>query len=56
VLSINNMGFFCCRMNLHDFARLLVKLGLVNAINMDGGGSATMVENGTLISYPTDHW
>jgi N-acetylglucosamine-1-phosphodiester alpha-N-acetylglucosaminidase len=42
-------------MNLHDFARLLVKLGLVNAINMDGGGSATMVENGTLISYPTDH-
>lgn len=46
----------CVSMDLNDFANLLVRHDLVNAINLDGGGSATMVVNGTLISYPTDHW
>jgi hypothetical protein len=48
------MLFLACRMNLYEFAELLISLGVVNAINLDGGGSATMVVNGTLINYPSD--
>ncbi|ELW72149.1 N-acetylglucosamine-1-phosphodiester alpha-N-acetylglucosaminidase [Tupaia chinensis] len=32
-----------------------LKQDVVNAINLDGGGSATFVLNGTLASYPSDH-
>lgn len=28
---------------------------MVNAINLDGGGSATLVLNGSLANYPSDH-
>ena len=44
------------RVNLYEFASLLKELGLVNAINLDGGGSATTVVNDTLRSYPSDSW
>ena len=44
------------RIDLYNFANLLLKLGLVNAINLDGGGSATMVVNNTVINYPLDEW
>jgi len=44
------------RIDLYNFANLLLKLGLVNAINLDGGGSATMVVNNTVINYPSDEW
>jgi exopolysaccharide biosynthesis protein len=43
-------------MNLYTFANYLKKLGLVNAINLDGGGSATFVINGTTVNYPSDKW
>ena len=36
--------------HLHRFAALLVSLGLRDAINLDGGGSATMVVNGAVVS------
>ena len=42
--------------NLHEFADLLVRRGVVNAINLDGGGSSTFVKDQILINYPTDHW
>lgn len=41
-------------MNLADFAEFLLGLGIVNAINLDGGGSATAAENGTVVSMPSD--
>ncbi|XP_037669947.1 N-acetylglucosamine-1-phosphodiester alpha-N-acetylglucosaminidase [Choloepus didactylus] len=41
--------------NLWEMAEFLLKQGVVNAINLDGGGSATFVLNGTLASYPSDH-
>ena len=40
--------------NLYQMADLLISLGVVNAINLDGGGSVNVVENGTLINYPSD--
>ena len=42
--------------NLYEFADLLIAHGLVNAINLDGGGSSTLVHNEVLINYPSDHW
>lgn len=41
--------------DLYNFADLLLKLGFVNAINLDGGGSATMVINNTVVNYPSDN-
>ena len=32
------------------------KFGAVNAINLDGGGSSTLVINNTLVNYPSDWW
>lgn len=45
-----------CRVNLWEMAEFLKKQGIINAINLDGGGSATLVLNGTLASYPSEHW
>lgn len=44
------------RMNLYDFADLLINIGLVNAINLDGGGSATVAEQDVIVNYPSDTW
>ncbi|CAO2641911.1 N-acetylglucosamine-1-phosphodiester alpha-N-acetylglucosaminidase [Lemmus lemmus] len=41
--------------NLWEMAEFLLKQDVVNAINLDGGGSATFVLNGSLASYPSDH-
>ena len=43
-------------MNLREFADILVNHGFLEAINLDGGGSATTVINGVLSSLPSDHW
>lgn len=43
-------------MNLWDVADFLKKNGVINAINLDGGGSSTYVVGSSLASYPSDHW
>ena len=40
--------------DLNGMAEVLLKLGAVNAINLDGGGSETALVNGSLVSYPSD--
>jgi len=40
-------------MNLYEFADFAVELGFLAAINLDGGGSATMTQNDVLISEPS---
>lgn len=42
-------------MNLWEVAEFLKKYGVINAINLDGGGSSTYVNHGSLASYPSDH-
>ena len=55
-LAIKYFSFSFQRIDLYNFADLLLKLGFVNAINLDGGGSATMVINNTVVNYPSDKW
>ena len=44
------------RVSLQDLAELMMQYGAVDAINLDGGGSATFVVNNTLVNYPSDTW
>ncbi len=39
---------------LEDLAKVLIELGAVDAINLDGGGSSAMVVKGTLVNFPSD--
>jgi hypothetical protein len=41
-------------LSMRDFAQLMVKLGAETAINLDGGGSSTMVVRGRVINRPSD--
>lgn len=40
--------------NLYEAADILKELGAINAINLDGGGSSTLVINNTLVNHPSD--
>ncbi|XP_036828053.1 uncharacterized protein LOC110513910 isoform X2 [Oncorhynchus mykiss] len=42
-------------MTLWELAHFLKGQGVINAINLDGGGSSTYVANGSLTCYPSDH-
>jgi len=42
-------------MDMSMVADLLIKHGVVNAINLDGGGSSAMSHEGVLINYPSDN-
>jgi hypothetical protein len=41
-------------MALPELAELVLELGALEAINLDGGGSTTMVVNGKLVNVPSD--
>jgi hypothetical protein len=41
-------------LSLDDLARLLIELGARDAINLDGGGSTTMVVKGAIVNVPSD--
>ena len=41
-------------MDLYSLARLMKKQGCYEAMNLDGGGSATMVVNGEVVNRPSD--
>jgi len=62
-LGVNDEELFavCCDgrrtgvdagLDLAELARLLVSLGATDAINLDGGGSATLVHRGHLLNRP----
>ncbi|XP_038664912.1 N-acetylglucosamine-1-phosphodiester alpha-N-acetylglucosaminidase isoform X2 [Scyliorhinus canicula] len=42
-------------LSLWEVAGFLKDHGVINAINLDGGGSATLALNESLASYPSDH-
>jgi exopolysaccharide biosynthesis protein len=41
-------------MNLQELAEFLLELGATDAMNLDGGGSTTMVIDGKVINKPSD--
>lgn len=49
-------GSFHLRINLTAAGDYMKSLGIINAINLDGGGSATFVKDSNVINYPSDSW
>jgi exopolysaccharide biosynthesis protein len=41
-------------MTIEELAKLMVELGCVEAMNLDGGGSTTMVIRNKVINSPSD--
>jgi exopolysaccharide biosynthesis protein len=41
-------------MTFAELTGLAQKLNLVNALNLDGGGSTTMVVKGKIVNHPSD--
>ena len=41
-------------MSLPEFADLMVSIGIAQGLNLDGGGSTTMVINGEVVNSPSD--
>ncbi len=41
-------------MSLAEFAELMIELGCYRALNLDGGGSTTMVIEGNVVNVPSD--
>ena len=41
-------------MNLNELAELLLELGAIDAMNLDGGGSTTMFLGGKIVNKPSD--
>lgn len=41
-------------LNLEEIGSFLIEIGVKNAINLDGGGSSTIVEDNVLVNYPSD--
>ena len=39
---------------LHELAEWMIRLGAVSAMNLDGGGSSTLVANGVILNQPSD--
>lgn len=51
---LKTLAFY--RANLYEAADIMKDLGAINAINLDGGGSSTLVINNTLVNHPSDSW
>jgi exopolysaccharide biosynthesis protein len=41
-------------MSLNELADLLLEFGVIEAINLDGGGSTTMVVENKVVNKPSD--
>ncbi|MFN0157390.1 MAG: phosphodiester glycosidase family protein [Bacteroidota bacterium] len=41
-------------MSLSEFADLMIRLGIYQGLNLDGGGSTTLVINGRVVNSPSD--
>jgi exopolysaccharide biosynthesis protein len=49
---VDGRSDYSASINLEDLSKFMADLGCVDAYNLDGGGSSTMVLNGKLINKP----
>jgi len=49
-------GFFVRDLDVGELARLMISFGAREAINLDGGGSATLVHRGHLLNRPYSNY
>jgi hypothetical protein len=54
LVTVDGRSSISVGMTVIQFARLMKRIGAVNAVNMDGGGSTTMVLKGRLVNHPSD--
>jgi hypothetical protein len=52
IVTVDDSSSLSAGISLPDLAGLLQSLGAVDAINLDGGGSTTMVVDGVTVDYP----
>lgn len=54
VVAVDGLESAYRGVTLFEFADILIRLGLQQAINLDGGGSVSMFVNESLVSIPSD--
>lgn len=54
LLVVDGRSFSSSGMTLKELAQYFLRLGAINAVNFDGGGSSEMVVNGTIVNKPSD--
>jgi len=54
LLTVDGRSDFSKGLTLDELASLMVKLGCVDAMNLDGGGSTTLVLEGEVLNRPSD--
>ncbi|MEI6514158.1 MAG: phosphodiester glycosidase family protein [bacterium] len=54
LLAVDGRQSMSKGMSLDDLARYMLGLGVVNAINLDGGGSTELIARGSIINNPSD--
>lgn len=54
ILAVDGRSSSSKGLTLDELAKLMVKLGCVDAMNLDGGGSTTLVLGGTVVNRPSD--
>jgi hypothetical protein len=54
LVTVDGRQSFSKGLPLPDLAQVMIRLGAENAINLDGGGSTSMVVNGLYVNGPSD--
>lgn len=54
LLVVDGRSFSSSGMTLQEVAQYFLRLGAINAVNFDGGGSSEMVVNGAIVNKPSD--
>ena len=54
LVAVDGEEYMQSGVSLDNLAQILVNLGFVNAINLDGGGSVSFFANGTVANVPAD--
>ena len=54
LLVVDGRSFASSGMTLKEVAQYFLRLGAINAVNFDGGGSSEMVVKGSIVNKPSD--